>query len=40
MTIMVVPDYGTGELAGLAGTFKINVVEGKQFYKFEYTLLQ
>ena len=38
LTITVVPDSGTGELAGLAGTFKINVVEGKHFYDFEYTL--
>ena len=38
LTITVVPDSGTGEFAGLAGTFKINVVEGKHFYDFEYTL--
>ena len=40
LTITVVPDSGTGELAGLAGTFKIDVVEGKHFYDFEYTLPQ
>ena len=40
LTITVVPDSGTGELAGLAGTFKINVVEGKHSYDFEYTLPQ
>ena len=28
LTITVVPGSGTGELVGLAGTFKINVVEG------------
>ena len=40
LTITVVPDSGTGGLAGLTGTFKINVVEGKHFYDFEYTLPQ
>ena len=38
LTITVVPDSGTGELAGLVGTFKIDVVGGKHFYDFEYTL--
>ena len=40
LTITVVPGSGTGELAGLAGTFKIDVVGGKHFYDFEYTLPQ
>ena len=40
LTITVVPGSGTGELAGLAGTFKINVINGKHFYDFEYTLPQ
>ncbi len=38
LTITVVPDSGTGELTGLAGTMTINIVDGKHSYDFEYTL--
>lgn len=38
LTIRVVPDSGTGELAGLAGTMTIEVANGKHSYVFEYTL--
>ncbi|HWX54439.1 MAG TPA: DUF3224 domain-containing protein [Verrucomicrobiae bacterium] len=38
MTITVVPDSGTGQLAGLAGKFNIIIAEGKHSYEFEYTL--
>ena len=38
LIISVVPDSGTGQLAGLAGTMTINVVDGKHLYEFEYTL--
>ena len=38
LTITVVPDSGTGQLVGLAGKMKINIVDGKHFYEFEYTL--
>ena len=38
LSITVVPDSGTGELAGLAGKMTINIVDGKHFYEFEYTL--
>jgi len=34
----VVPDSGSGELAGLTGSMKINVENGKHFYEFEYEL--
>ena len=38
MIIRVVPDSGTGELAGLTGTFEI-VFEGKNhLYHFDYAL--
>jgi hypothetical protein len=37
LTITVVPDSGTGELAGLAGTMTIRIDAGKHFYEFEYT---
>ncbi len=38
LTVTVVPDSGTGELAGLAGTLAIKIVDGKHFYEMEYTL--
>ena len=38
MSITVVPDLGTGELAGLAGSFSIQVAAGKHSYDFEYSL--
>ena len=39
LAIIVVPDSGTGDLAGLAGTMNINIgAGGKHSYEFEYTL--
>ena len=38
LNIIVVPDSGTGELTGLAGTMKIRIESGKHFYDFDYTL--
>jgi hypothetical protein len=38
LMITVVPDSGTGQLAGLAGRMNINIAEGKHSYDFEYTL--
>ena len=38
LVISVVPDSGTGELAGLGGTMTINIVDGKHLYEFDYTL--
>ncbi|MFC5476290.1 DUF3224 domain-containing protein [Paraherbaspirillum soli] len=38
LLITVVPDSGTAELLGLAGKMAINIVDGKHFYDFEYTL--
>jgi hypothetical protein len=38
LSVIVVPDSGTGQLTGLTGTMAINIVEGEHFYKFEYTL--
>jgi Protein of unknown function (DUF3224) len=40
LSITVVPDSGTGELAGLSGKMTINIVEGKHLYEFEYTIAQ
>lgn len=39
LSITVVPDSGTGDLAGLAGRMDIRIEpDGKHFYDFEYTL--
>ncbi|WP_353070286.1 DUF3224 domain-containing protein [Tunturibacter empetritectus] len=38
LSVTVVPDSGTGQLIGLAGTMSINIVDGKHSYDFEYTL--
>jgi len=38
LSVAVVPDSGTGQLAGLAGTMAINIVDGKHFYDFDYTI--
>jgi hypothetical protein len=38
LTITVVPDSGTGQLAGLAGTMTITIADGKHSYIMEYTL--
>jgi hypothetical protein len=39
LLITVVPDSGTGELAGLAGQMNINIADGKHSYDFEYTFV-
>ena len=38
LRIQVVPDSGSEELEGLAGTLNITITDGKHFYDFEYTL--
>ena len=40
LSITVVPGSGTGALAGIAGTFKIDIADGKHFYEFTYSLPQ
>ena len=40
LNITVVPDSGTGQLVGLAGKMTINIIDGKHFYDFEYTLAE
>ncbi len=37
LSITVVPDSGTGQLEGLAGTMTIKIDQGKHSYDFEYT---
>jgi hypothetical protein len=38
MVIRVVPDSGTGDLAGIEGELHIKIADGKHFYRFEYTV--
>ena len=38
LSITVVPDSGTGDLSAIAGSFRLQIVDGKHFYEFEYTL--
>ena len=38
LSVTVVPDSGTDALAGLSGRLTIDIVDGKHFYKFDYTL--
>ena len=39
LTILIAPDSGTGELAGIAGKMTITIAaDGKHSYEFEYTL--
>src|SRR5262245_2649107 len=36
LSIVVVPDSGTDDLAGLKGTLKIDIVDGQHFYELDY----
>lgn len=38
LNIIVVPDSGTDQLAGLTGSMRINIEGGKHSYEFEYAL--
>lgn len=38
LTISIVPDSGTGQLAGITGTMAIRIVERKHFYDLDYLL--
>ena len=38
LSIVVVPDSGSGELAGLAGRMDIQIADGKHYYTFDYEL--
>ena len=38
LILEVIPDSGSGELVGLTGKMKINIVDGQHFYEFEYEL--
>ena len=38
LTIAVVPDSGTDDLAGISGNLAIEIVDKKHFYIFDYAL--
>jgi hypothetical protein len=38
LAVRVVPDSGSGELAGLSGTLNIRIEGGKHYYDFDYAL--
>jgi hypothetical protein len=38
LNVIVVPGSGTGDLAGISGTMKIIIANGKHSYEFDYTL--
>ena len=38
LSVTVVPDSGTGQLIGVAGTMTITIVDGKHLYGFDYTI--
>lgn len=38
LSISVVPDSGTGGLAGISGEFRITITDGQHFYEFDYAL--
>ena len=38
LDVRIATDSGTGELAGIAGTLKIDIRDGKHFYDLAYTL--
>lgn len=37
LTVVVVPDSGTGALAGIAGTMTIDIVDGQHHYTLDYS---
>ena len=38
LSVTVVPDSGTGELAGLSGRMNIIIADGKHSYEFDYSI--
>ena len=38
LSLVVVPDSGTGELTGLSGSMAITITGGQHHYEFEFTL--
>ncbi len=40
LSVTVVPDSGTGQLAGIAGAMRIDIADGKHSYDFAYTMAE
>jgi hypothetical protein len=40
LAVRVVPDSGTGDLAGISGELDIQIVDGKHLYTFDYDVPQ
>ena len=40
LSVIIVPDSGTGELQGISGSLDIDIKDGKHFYTVDYTLPQ
>ena len=38
LSVIIVPETGTGELTGIAGELGIDIRDGKHFYTLDYTL--
>jgi hypothetical protein len=38
LTITIVPDSGTGQLSGIAGSCGITITDGTHFYELQYTI--
>ncbi|MEO6264457.1 MAG: DUF3224 domain-containing protein [Luteimonas sp.] len=38
LSLMVVPDSGSGDLKGITGRMAIDITDGKHFYTFDYAL--
>jgi hypothetical protein len=38
LSIIIVPDSGTGQLAGIAGKMDVKITEGKHSYELDYAL--
>lgn len=38
LSVSVVPDSATGGLSGLRGEMRIDIVDGRHFYRFDYAL--
>jgi uncharacterized protein DUF3224 len=39
LSVTVVPDSGTGELAGISGQMTVEIVDGKHLYGFDYSFM-
>lgn len=40
LVLEVVPDSGSGELAGITGSMGINIIDGEHHYDFDYSLVK